>query len=272
MVKIGLVLSGGGTRGLAHVGALKAFEKYGFKFDAIAGCSVGAIIGYMYASGKTADEIEDFIIKQGLRGFLDFSISKLGINRTPKLRKRLETFTGINKFNDLKIPLYINATNISKGKEDIFKSGEVFDAIRASIAMPGLFAPHKVNGDVYIDGGIMNQDPFNIFPKDIKRFVIIHISPWEKIKDNKKLNLTQVFDTSLRIMQEEITKLRLDNIKRRKYIVIEPDLKKHPILENRKHFKQIIDEGEKATERKIDDIDLMFYSKHSILKRFILRT
>ena len=195
MQKIGLALSGGWANGFAHVGALMAIENANIKIDAIAGCSMGSIIGACYAAGKTPLEIEHFILKHRLFDLLDLSITKLGISRTGKLKKALNDFIGVTRFDELRIPLYINATDLSKGQEAVFFSGEIFEAIRASIAIPGVFAPHISKG-FYVDGGVLDNIPFSILPKNIKKYIIIDAVSFEPIKKNQKPSLVKILEIS----------------------------------------------------------------------------
>lgn len=252
--KIGLVLSGGGTRGLAHVGVWKILERLNFVPDAIAGCSIGSIIGSFIAAGKSAAEMEEFSHKHDALDVLSFSISKLGFNRLPRFRDLIEDFTGAREFHELTIPLYINATNMTDGTEVIFKQGPLFPAIRASMAVPGIFAPVEQDNDLLIDGGIINQAPFSILPDDIEKYLIIFVSPYEHLSANASPNLSDVLDNSLRLMQYEITKLRLKNIPEKSYLMLSPDLSEHAILEEKKHFPEIIRLGFETAYEHIDEI------------------
>jgi len=257
--KIGLVLSGGGTRGLSHIGILKILEKENIKIDAIAGCSMGAIIGAFYASGRTPEEIKNFVLKKKLFDFFDFSISKTGINKTTKLQKEIEKFMGVKTFNKLKTPLFINATNITKGEEKVFSSGNIFQAIRASISIPGLFSPIKIGKDYFIDGGVLNQNPFTILPKKIKNYIIVNASPSEKIKNNRNTNLMSILDNSVKIMQNEITNLKLKLLNEKNFVLIEPNVNKNPILQDKRSFNSLILKGKNAARKKVNEIKIKFY-------------
>jgi NTE family protein len=252
--KIGLVLSGGGTRGLAHIGVLESIEKLNIKIDYVAGCSIGAIIGAFYAAGKSSEEIKEFILKHKLIDFFDFSFSNVGIKKTKKLQEKIDSFLGCKSFKDLKIPLFINATNISKGKEKVFSSGNLFKAIRASISVPGVFAPVKNNQNWFVDGGVINQVPFDILPSNVSKFIIVNASPFEKFKNISKMNLVSLLDSSLKLMQVEIFKEKISNLDKNDYVFIEPNLDKNFILENRKKFKSIIKKGRIATNKKKKEI------------------
>ena len=110
MKKVGLVLSGGGARGMAHIGALKVFDDLGIKFSAISGCSIGAVIGAFYAAGKSGQEIENFVLNNKIYRNFDFSFSTLGVKNIAKLEKIMLDFIGVDSFHKLNTPLYINAT------------------------------------------------------------------------------------------------------------------------------------------------------------------
>jgi NTE family protein len=253
--KIGLVLSGGGSRGLAHIGALKELEKLNIKFSAIAGCSMGAIIGVLYASGKTAEEIDEFISSKKIIDFFDFSFSKLGIKKTKKLQKLIEEFIGFKTFQKLKIPLYINATNLSQGREVVFSSGNIFTAIRATIAVPGVFAPVQKGNDYYIDGGVLNQNPFSILPPQIDKYIIINASPYQGLKGYKKIDAMTLLDASLKLMQNEILKLKLEKLaENKKYVLVEPSLGNYSLIEFRSKEREIINKGAKAIRDNLSKI------------------
>ncbi|MFH2028479.1 MAG: patatin-like phospholipase family protein [Nanoarchaeota archaeon] len=257
MKKIGLVLSGGGARGLAHIGVIKELEKLDMTICAIAGCSMGAVIGAFYASGKTAEEIEEFVLNHKIIDFLDISISRQGLNKTDKLEKKINEFIGIKTFRKLNIPLYINATNISKGKERVFSTGNIFRAIRASISVPGIFAPLKLGDDYYIDGGVLNQTPFSILPKDITHYLIVNVFPYEKSWDKEGISITSLLENSLKLMQNEMSKIKLEKLKKQRYAIIEPKLGKYRVIEKRKHFEDIIRRGQlaaKSKKRKIIEV------------------
>ena len=259
MKKIGLVLSGGGSRGLAHIGALKELEKLNIKFSAIAGCSMGAIVGALYASGKTAEEIEYFIVNKKFLDVFDFSISKLGIKKTDKVQKLIEDFIGFKSFQKLKIPLYINATNLSQGREIVFSSGSIFKAIRASIAVPGFFAPVQEANNYYVDGGVLNQSPFSILPEKIDNYLIINASPYQGLKDYKRIDTMVLLDASLKLMQNEIMDLKLKNLsKDKKYILIEPKLGNYSLLEFGSKEKEIINKGAVAIRNNLKELKKLF--------------
>jgi NTE family protein len=252
--KLGLVLGGGGIRGMAHIGVLKIIDELGIKFDAISGCSIGSMIGALYAAGKSALEIEEYVLEHSLLDVFDLSFSKLGIKKTKKLEETIEEFTGVTTFEELKMPLYINASSISTGKERVFHQGDLFTAIRASIAVPGLFAPLELEDNYFVDGGVHNLCPFPILPNYINKYLIINVSDYETFDIDDKISLLDLLETSVRIMQNEIMKLRLRSIKKSDYLILTPEVKEYRTLEDKKKFPEILKEGEVEANKRIEDI------------------
>lgn len=258
MAKIGLALSGGGVRGLAHIGVLKVLDKLGVKVAAIAGCSMGSVIGAAYAAGKTPEEMEEFILSVRPHKLIDFSISRLGIKKMDKFEKALQDFLGIKDFKNLQIPLYINATNITQGKEKIFSSGKIMQAIRASTAYPGVFAPVKINNDYYIDGGVTNHQPFPILPKGIKKIIVVNVTPMRTIHIHEKASIPIMLDISVRMMQEEIAKLRLNNYKQKNYVIIKPYFTNKRTISPDKYLGRLVNSGELAAQKHVPELKRKF--------------
>ncbi|MBT6691032.1 patatin-like phospholipase family protein [Candidatus Parcubacteria bacterium] len=254
MKKTALVLSGGGARGMAHIGVLKVLDKLNVNVSVIAGCSVGGVIGAFYASGKTGEEIEDFILSNKIYKNFDFSLNTLGIKNLNKLEKLFLEFIGKDNFADLKIPLYINATNISSGSEVVFDRGNLMKAIRASIAVPGIFSPAKINNQYYIDGGVLNQVPFSIIPKNIKHYVMVNVSPYKSLGKKQRINLLDVLGASIKIMQQEITTEKIKSVPKDSYVLLTPNTSPYGLLETEKKFKEIIKFGELEAKRKKSEI------------------
>ena len=158
---ISLVLGSGGARGLAHIGVIRALENNGWRIAAIAGSSMGALIGGFYAAGKLddyADWVQELSELNVLR-YLDIAWGGAGMLKGQMLMDTLQEFVGKHLIEDLPIPLTIVATDVVARKEVWLNRGDLFDAIRASIAVPAIFTPHTVNGRPLLDGGILNPVP-----------------------------------------------------------------------------------------------------------------
>ena len=162
--KIGLALSGGGARGLAHIGVLKVLEEAEIPIGYISGTSMGAIIGACIAHGMHSAEIEAVTIRfsnvRQLIRMVDLAGGRRGLLAGNHVRAFLADILGADtKFDQLKIPLSVCSVDIDLGKEKVFTEGNILDAVMASIAVPGMFAPQVVNDHQLVDGGVMDNLP-----------------------------------------------------------------------------------------------------------------
>ncbi|MEZ9397131.1 patatin-like phospholipase family protein [Vibrio splendidus] len=158
---ISLVLGSGGARGLVHVGVIRWLIEHGYQIKSISGCSIGALIGGVYAAGKL-DEFEEWVTsidQSDMTMMLDFSWQSSGMFKGDKIIDTLRGLIGEISIEDLPIPYTAVAANVADEKEVWLQSGSLFDAIRASISLPLFFTPHVVNGEVLIDGGVLNPVP-----------------------------------------------------------------------------------------------------------------
>ena len=159
MPRVGLALSGGFARGIAHIGVLRVLEEHHVPIDVIAGTSVGALIGAAYASGTTLDEME---AQAKITRFTDFgrwTLSRLGLATNQKLEEFLARNTTAKRFEDLSIPMVIAATDLGAGNTVYFTKGDLGTAIRATCAYPGLFVPIHLNGRILVDGFLTEPVP-----------------------------------------------------------------------------------------------------------------
>ncbi|MEZ8169049.1 patatin-like phospholipase family protein [Vibrio tasmaniensis 1F-187] len=158
---ISLVLGSGGARGLVHVGIIRWLIEHGYQIKSISGCSIGALIGGVYAAGKL-DEFEEWVTsidQSDMAMMLDFSWQSSGIFKGDKIIETLRGLIGEISIEELPIPYTAVAANVADEKEVWLQSGSLFDAIRASISLPLFFTPHVINGEVLIDGGVLNPVP-----------------------------------------------------------------------------------------------------------------
>ena len=158
---VSLVLGSGGARGLVHVGIIRWLIEHGYQIKSISGCSIGALIGGVYAAGKL-DEFEEWVTsidQSDMAMMLDFSWQSSGIFKGDKIIDTLRGLIGEISIEDLLIPYTAVAANVADEKEVWLQSGSLFDAIRASISLPLFFTPHVINGEVLIDGGVLNPVP-----------------------------------------------------------------------------------------------------------------
>jgi NTE family protein len=150
--RIGLALGGGFARGLAHVGVMHVLEEEGIPVDYVAGTSVGAVIGAMYCSGVSVREMIEVAGLVRFRDFARWTVSRFGFCSNDRMAPFLAKLIKCKKFEDLKTPLIVTATDFVTGEPVLFRNGPLVDAIRASCAYPGMFLPVNVNGRLLIDG------------------------------------------------------------------------------------------------------------------------
>ncbi len=175
--KIGVALSGGGARGFAHVGALRALEEFGIKPDIIAGVSAGSIVGALYASGMHYGKIISLFDNIKFNDLCEPNVPIKGLFSLNKLGNFLKKHLTINKIEDLEIPLIICATNLDKSVPVAFDSGEIIERVIASCSIPIVFNPIKINGTYYVDGGVLRNLPAWALREKCKIVIGINCSP-----------------------------------------------------------------------------------------------
>ena len=160
---VALALSSGGARGLAHIGAIEELETQGYHISSIAGCSMGALIGGVYAAGKLNEfrEWMKTIDRKKMLGLIDFSLSFNHIVKGTRIIEAIMEFVPDVNIEDLPIPYWAVATDLKAGREVMFRKGSLFKAIRASISLPSFYEPVMLNDMILIDGGIINPLPLN---------------------------------------------------------------------------------------------------------------
>ena len=160
---VALVLSSGGARGLAHIGAIEELEAQGYRITSIAGCSMGALIGGVYAAGKLEEfrEWMKTVDKKKMLELTDFSLSLNHIVKGTRIIEAIMEFVPDMPIEDLPIPYCAVATDLKAGREVVFNKGGLFEAIRASISLPSFYEPVQYDDMILIDGGVINPIPLN---------------------------------------------------------------------------------------------------------------
>jgi len=282
--EIGLALSGGGARGLAHIGVLKVIDEMNIKVDHIAGTSLGAIIGGLYAMGYTASEIEEIVINLDWRDLLDDKVSRedvyigqkrwkpyanflfpLNDNFSPALPRGF--FSGntlVNQlfdltypvateddFDELYIPFRCTATDILSGELKVFSEGSLHEAIRASISFPTFLEPFEIDGRNYIDGGINANFPVEIVSEMGADFIIgVKVTSGLKEQD-ELISLIDVLDQTVNFKISE----NVENSKALCNLIISPILDDFSNMSFNKK-KEIIRSGEIAARQMLQKVEL----------------
>lgn len=174
---IGLALSGGGVRGFAHIGALRALEDVGIKPDIIAGVSAGSIVTSFYAAGLSPDEIFELFSRVDMNSFLQVDISKSGFLKLDKFRRFLAKNLPVENIEQLAIPTIIAATDIEQQHEMPFTTGNIAERVAASCSIPLVFKPVKIDGTYYVDGGVLHNLPSYYLRPLCNKVIGINVSP-----------------------------------------------------------------------------------------------
>lgn len=273
---IALALGGGGVRGVAHIGVLRALEAHGFKIKAIAGTSAGGLVGAVYAAGKTTQEIEKAAKEMDQnRSFgrdADDRPSLLGLS---SIAKKLSELLADRTFDELQIPYAATAVNLQSGKEIILRKGKVLDAVLATIAIPGVFPCKEIGGRVLMDGGVLDPVPVQVArwmrPDLPVVAVVLHQIPKDWSSDDQdlplpipgpasiiemlaKLRPVQAFKIFTRSM--EVATMHLTELSMQIYepeVIIQPQVGHIGVLQNI-DVDKIINAGMNAAEEAIAKI------------------
>ncbi len=213
---VALVLSSGGARGLAHIGAIEVLEEEGYHITSIAGCSMGALIGGVYAAGKL-EEFREWmkgIDRKRMLELTDFSLSLNHIVKGDRIIEAIMEFVPDMAIEDLPIPYCAVATDWVSGREVIFRTGSLFEAIRASISLPSFYKPVQRDGMILIDGGVVNPIPLNRVERHKDDLLVgVDVSGQDyKAQENMKHEISERRKSSKSLATQILSKLIPDNI------------------------------------------------------------
>ena len=221
---VALVLSSGGARGLAHIGAIEELEAQGYRITSIAGCSMGALVGGVYAAGKLNEfrEWMKSINRKKMLELTDFSLSLDHIVKGKRIIEAIMEFVPDVAIEDLPIPYCAVATDLKAGNEVVFRKGSLFKAIRASISLPSFYEPVQRDGMILIDGGVVNPIPLNRVKRHAGDILVgVDVSGYDfknQWEASHKLSQWQKSDKSLKA--RILDKLIPDNIDFNYYTVL----------------------------------------------------
>ena len=187
--KIGLALSGGAARGLAHLGVVKALYENGIYPGIISGTSSGAIAGAFLADGYSPDELCDMFLEKKIFEFVTISWRKQGLMKAAGLRDLIRSHLRAKTFEELKIPLYITATNLNTGNVEYFNKGGLLDVIMASSSVPVIFTPVTINNQLYSDGGILDNFPIKPIKGLCEKLIGVHVNFTDKMDEISGLKM-----------------------------------------------------------------------------------
>jgi len=206
-IRLGIALSGGGARGIAHIGVLAALENYGIYPQAVSGTSMGAIIGLLYADGKKPKEILEIIKRYKFASIMGLNIARTGFIKTKRIESFIDENVVAKTFEELKLEYHVSATNLNEGAYRIFNTGELKRPVLASASIPVLFQPVDIDGDLYVDGGLLNNLPIEPIKKSCDKIIGVHVNRNGRKDDIKSMK--SVGDRCFRIAIWQTVRERL---------------------------------------------------------------
>jgi NTE family protein len=257
--KIGLALSGGGARGFAHIGVLEVLEQEGISISAVSGTSMGSVVGSLYASGISVKEILEFMDSNDWKRFLisaNFTIPNLPAINSRKVNRVLSRLLGEKTFQECRMPFCAVAADIVKKEKVFLKEGSLIEAVRASIAIPGIFEPLVRDGQILIDGGVVEPVPIDaVRTMDVDFVIAVALENLErKVVPTPKTSIFHILDVSLALMEKEI----YDKYFPGANVIIKPHTGDFGVFDFGK-ADEIINAGRIAARDKIDEIKKKIY-------------
>ncbi|MBE3562119.1 MAG: patatin-like phospholipase family protein [Hydrogenibacillus schlegelii] len=247
--KVGLALGSGGVRGFAHLGVLKVLEEYGIPIDFLAGSSMGSVVAVTYASGielryliKLAEHMRRSLL-------VDYTVPRLGLLKGERVRELVALLTKNRRLEELPIPTAVVATDLMTGEAVVLREGPIADAVRASVAIPGIFEPVEWQGRLLVDGGVVDRVPMAAL-RAMGADVVIGVDVSRKPAPPERIrSIYEVILQTIDIMESQIFQGRIhpDDI------LITPAVGQHSPL-NFQNVSAIIAEGERAARAAIGTI------------------
>jgi len=245
--KIGLALGGGAALGAAHIGVLRAFDELGLEISYISGNSIGAFAATLFAFGINWKEQEELSSDMKWLELSNISISKYGLLANKKIGQKIVKAIGDEDFKNAKIPLAIVASNLNTGAKIILNEGKVANAVMASTAIPGVFKPIEIEGELLVDGGIVENVPVSLLI-EMGAELTIGVSLSGKRKYKRPENLFSVLINSYYTLIDTLSKMHTAKAD----LVIEPDLSAYSLIDTR-NTKKLIEIGYEEAKKVLSE-------------------
>lgn len=246
---IGVALGGGFARGMAHIGVLKVLEEEGIPVRVVAGTSVGALIGAIYCSGLSIEELEKIAHSVRFTTFARWTVSRYGFASNDRMVAFLARTLKVKTFEELRIPLGITATDFNSGEGIVFHSGSIIDPVRASCAYPGMFLPVNIRGRFLVDGMLSHPVPtVPLHEMGADRVLAVHLKgQWSK--DGAPRHLFDVIGQSFAIAQDQMSHLWRGAAD----VIVEPDVAGFA-YDDFKRAGELIRSGELAMRQALPEV------------------
>jgi NTE family protein len=248
--KIGLVLSGGGARGFAHLGVIQALNESGIFPDVISGTSAGAIAGALYADGYSPIEILKITNSNSRLHYIRPTVSKDGLLQIAGVVRILRDNLHAKTFEKLKIPLFVAATDLNNGRVDYFSSGELITAVIASASIPVLFKPVVIDNKYYVDGGVLDNLPIKPIENKCRYIIGSFVNP-----TGFQENVTNLINIAERTFFLSMSKEVNEKAKKFNLFIAPPELRNYKILDPEK-AEEVFILGYNETREKLKSVDI----------------
>jgi NTE family protein len=243
---IGLVLSGGGARGFAHLGFIQALNDSGIFPEIISGTSAGALVGVLYADGHTPREILHLMNVGSRLDFMRPAVPREGLLQINGIAKILKNNLRASTFEELKIPLYVTATDLNNGKAEYFCKGDLINAVIASASIPVLFQPVLINNIHYVDGGVLDNLPLRPIESKCRKLIGSFVNPVGYVE-----KLSGLINIAERTFMISMSKEIIEKARKFDLLIAPPELENFKILDPEK-AEDLFELGFKTTMEKLN--------------------
>jgi len=243
---IGLVLSGGGARGFAHLGFIQALNDSGIFPEIISGTSAGALVGVLYADGHTPREILHLMNVGSRLDFMRPAVPREGLLQINGIAKILKNNLRASTFEELKIPLYVTATDLNNGKAEYFCKGDLINAVIASASIPVLFQPVLINNIHYVDGGVLDNLPLRPIESKCRKLIGSFVNPVGYVE-----KLSGLINIAERTFMISMSKEIIEKAGKFDLLIAPPELENFKILDPEK-AEDLFELGFKTTMEKLN--------------------
>lgn len=243
---VALVLGSGGARGYAHIGVIELLERYDIQPDFIVGSSAGSLVGALYAQGKSAAELKHIAMNMKTNDVRGFRVAKNGFFDGQKIADFVNQQVNQQQLQDLKIPMYVVATELKYGERTVFNYGDTGLAVRASVSIPSMFNPPLIGGREYVDGGLVSPVPVDV-ARQLGADIVIAVNILAQPKHTQTDSIWGLFNQNINIMQQHLARQELQGAD----VVIQPDLREKAHIFDTKIREETIQIGYDSAEQKI---------------------
>ena len=251
--KFGIALSGGGARGIVHLGVLEALHKYGIQPEIISGVSAGALVGVFYAAGMEPLEILEMEKSNKLVKMFKWQLPSSGLIDIKKVFSLLENHIPVDDFSSLKKPFYCSVVNLNSGYSEIKNEGKLFQWVVASASIPVLFEPQIIDGITYVDGGLLNNLPVDCIRDQCRILTGVHVN-----HNGAEENISGIKAVAERTLRLAMGQNVRESLSKCDFVIDPPETRKYNTFDFKKAdeiFKIGFEEAEKRIPEMFDLIN-----------------